>query len=213
MSRFELPAGEHAALATRVRERLRARMNATRRALPKPALAARSQLITERLLALPWLREARSVASFWPLLERGEVDLRALDAQLESRGVARFYPFMTPTERGFTTGFRRISSAAELVRRQQTFCEPPPEAEAATAGAVDLVLVPALAVTPSGHRLGFGSGFYDVTLPEFCPPARSLCVAFSFQVVPELPCEPHDVACDAVLTDTAWYEPGSEPSR
>ena len=66
---------------------------------------------------------------------------------------------------------------------------------------VDLIVVPALAVAPTGHRLGYGGGFYDVMLPDFCPPATAVVVAFDFQLVAELPAEPHDVACALVVTD------------
>ncbi len=198
---------EHAELAERVRKRLRERMDKTRRALPEAVVAARSAKVVERLLALPWLIEARSVALFWPLPGRREVDLRPLDAALLERGVARYYPFMDPSERGVTTGFRRIDRREQLVRRGRSFAEPPPDAPTARAGDIDLVVVPALAVSPDGHRLGFGTGFYDVTLPDFCPPARSVAVAFSFQVLVEVPAAPHDVACDLVVTDQHLLDP------
>jgi len=61
--------------------------------------------------------------------------------------------------------------------------------------------VPALAVASSGHRLGYGSGFYDATLPDFCPPALSIVVAYDFQLLAELPVSAHDIACDIVVTD------------
>jgi 5-formyltetrahydrofolate cyclo-ligase len=61
--------------------------------------------------------------------------------------------------------------------------------------------VPALAVSSAGHRLGYGVGFDDATLPDFCPPAASLIVAFDFQLLAELPTLDHDFACDLVVTD------------
>jgi 5-formyltetrahydrofolate cyclo-ligase len=66
---------------------------------------------------------------------------------------------------------------------------------------VDLVLVPALAVAPSGHRLGYGAGFYDSLLPDVCPPAKALAVAYDFQLLVEVPTLPHDVPCDFIVTD------------
>jgi 5-formyltetrahydrofolate cyclo-ligase len=64
-----------------------------------------------------------------------------------------------------------------------------------------LVVVPALAVAATGHRLGYGGGFYDAMLPDFCPPAIAVVVAFDFQLVAELPAEPHDVQCGVIVTD------------
>ncbi len=49
--------------------------------------------------------------------------------------------------------------------------EPDPGVPAAKAGDIDLIVVPALAAALTGHRIGAGSGFYDVTLRDF--PTRS----------------------------------------
>ncbi len=69
-------------------------------------------------------------------------------------------------------------------------------------------MVPALAVTDTDHRLGYGRGFYDVTLPDFCPPALSVVVAFDFQLLAELPVLEHDVACEVVVTDARVIRAG-----
>lgn len=187
-------------LARGVKKQLRARMRATRRALPAPALSARSARITRHLEALEVFQNARAVGLFWPM-PGGEVDLRPLDASLAKRGVARYYPFMDPSETGFTTGFRRIAEQSELELRGRGFLEPPRGAETARAGALDVVLVPALAATPDGHRLGYGKGFYDATLPDVCPPAIAIVVVYKFQLLAEFPVESHDYRCDLVVTD------------
>lgn len=207
MSRLELNAGELNDFTRRVKKQLRVRMRATRRALPATAVAARSSRIIQALNGIEAFRRADAVALFWPMAGRGEVDLRALDHELDQRGVARYYPFMDPKGEGFTTGFRRIEEPEQLTLRGQKFAEPPPDAKVAARGDVDVVLVPALAVTPEGHRLGQGVGFYDATLPDLTPPALTIIVGFSFQLLGELPLEPHDFACDAVVTDQEVIEP------
>lgn len=178
-----------------------------RRALPPSAVALRSAKIVERLLALECVQRARAVASFWPISGEAEVDLRALDTELARRGIERYFPFMDPTEGGHVTGFRRIEHTGELSSQGKQFMEPPRAAPRAERGSVDVVLVPALAVTIDGHRLGYGSGFYDATLPDVCPPALCVAVAYSFQLIAELPVEPHDVACDLVVTDREALDP------
>jgi 5-formyltetrahydrofolate cyclo-ligase len=196
-----------ASLGQRAKKQLRARLSATRRALPAAAALARSTRIVAALERLDPVRNARTVALFWPMEGRSEVDLRAFDQGLEQRGVGRYFPFMDPNETGFTTGFRRIQHSGELQRRGRPFAEPPREAAPARRGDVDVVLVPALGVTPEGHRLGFGSGFYDATLPDLAPPALTIIVAFSFQLLGELFIEPHDFACDLVVTDAGIFDP------
>jgi 5-formyltetrahydrofolate cyclo-ligase len=196
----------------KARRQLRARMRSIRGALPKAAVKARSDQIVERLLALPCLERAAHVGSFWPLEHNSEVDLRELDAALAARGTARYYPFMDPRSDGqgplsFTTGFRRIESTASLAERGRGFAEPPPDGAPAARGDLDVILVPALVATPDGARLGYGAGFYDATLPDFRPPALAIIVAFSFQLVGELPLFEHDVCCDGVVTDAEVFDP------
>ena len=66
----------------------------------------------------------------------------------------------------------------------------------------DVVLVPGLAFTPRGDRLGQGGGWYDRFLPGIRPGCVTVGVAFAEQVVDHLPTEPHDVVLDHVVVDT-----------
>jgi 5-formyltetrahydrofolate cyclo-ligase len=61
------------------------------------------------------------------------------------------------------------------------------------------VVVPGLAFTPGGHRLGYGGGYYDRLLCRRSCPAVGL--AFESQVVPGLPLHPGDEALDAIATE------------
>lgn len=67
----------------------------------------------------------------------------------------------------------------------------------AVAGA-SLVLVPALAVSVSGVRLGKGQGHYDRSLPLVNAPL--VAVVRDCEVLEEVPAEPHDVRMNGVLT-------------
>jgi len=62
----------------------------------------------------------------------------------------------------------------------------------------DLVLVPGLAFTIEGARLGRGGGHYDRFL-RTCP-ATTIGVCFAEQLVDELPLETHDICVSAVIT-------------
>jgi 5-formyltetrahydrofolate cyclo-ligase len=77
----------------------------------------------------------------------------------------------------------------------------------------DVVLVPGVAFSHDAHRLGFGAGYYDHTL-EFWAAAglrhsiHCLGLAYDFQLVTELPREPHDHVLDYVVTEENIFKKG-----
>jgi 5-formyltetrahydrofolate cyclo-ligase len=180
---------------------LRQRLGSLRAALPAGAIAARSGAACARLAALPAMAGARSVALYAAIASRRELDLGHLDGELRSRGVEVYYPFLDRTGSNGRTGFRRTATLNDLCLREHRFPEPPADAQEAAPGSLDVIVVPALGFDPRGHRLGYGAGWYDVTLPEHAPPAVTVVAGFDFQLLVEIPNEPHDVACQVVVTD------------
>jgi 5-formyltetrahydrofolate cyclo-ligase len=191
-----------AEITERAKKQIRSRMRSLRGAHPPAALAERNGRIVERLRTLPALVQARSVACFWPMTDRHEVDLRPFDAYLREQGKRVYYPGLAGGDGApVRTCMRLTRSTDELVVRGGRFAEPPREAPEAERGDVDLLVVPALAVAANGHRIGYGAGFYDAALPDFRPPALAVVIAYDFQLLAEVPAEPHDVPCDIVVTD------------
>ncbi len=182
----------------KVKAELRKRLRGVRKTTPLEACELRSAALVARLEAHPAVMSARSIALFWPIVSKHEVDLRALDASLRSRGVRIAYPAIDADTNVMT--FRFVDDASQLAEKGFGFSEPALDAPEATA--LDVVIVPAIAVDPTGHRIGYGAGYYDRTLPRFAPPAVSIAVAFDWQLVAEVPAMPDDVRCAAVVTDT-----------
>lgn len=65
----------------------------------------------------------------------------------------------------------------------------------------DVVVVPGLAFTVAGDRLGQGGGWYDRFLAEVGAGCTTIGVCFAEQVLDTLPVEPHDIVVDHVVTD------------
>jgi 5-formyltetrahydrofolate cyclo-ligase len=65
---------------------------------------------------------------------------------------------------------------------------------------LDVVVVPGLAFTPDGKRLGQGGGHFDRFLVRLRGDCLRIGVAFREQLVDELPTSSHDIAVDAVIT-------------
>lgn len=189
-------------------------MQALRLAVPASARARRSAGIVERVLSLDEVVSARGIALFAPMGEKGEIDLGPLDAAARAHGKRVYYPRLSeaPSE-----GAPRVpgldgdlaeASLDELVPSGRGFLAPPAEARGAMRGDVDVIVVPALAVSELGHRLGYGSGYYDRILPVYRPPACAITVAYDFQLIAELPVLDGDAACDIVVTDARVLRPG-----
>jgi 5-formyltetrahydrofolate cyclo-ligase len=70
-----------------------------------------------------------------------------------------------------------------------------------------VVLVPALAVDRSGHRLGRGGGSYDRALTRVKGGRPVLAVVHDEEVLDAIPVEHHDVSVDGALTPSGllWF--------
>ena len=64
---------------------------------------------------------------------------------------------------------------------------------------LDGFLVPGLAFSKKGERIGRGKGFYDRTLAQVSGLKVGVC--YSYQLFSELPTEDHDVKMDIVVSD------------
>jgi 5-formyltetrahydrofolate cyclo-ligase len=196
MSESRLPPDD--VIRVRVKGELRKRLRGLRMTMPGDACAKRSGRIVERLASDVNVLAAKSIALFWPIVEKHEIDLRPLDESLRARGVAIAYPAIDPETRLMTF---RFAAPGDLDERGFGFREPALTAREATRGDLDVIIVPAIALDPTGHRIGYGAGFYDRTIPRFAPPAICIGVAYDFQLVAEVPFTQHDVPLPFVVTD------------
>jgi len=201
---MEIDAEAETVLRFRAKAVLRQRARALRNTIPEGAIKERSQQIVAALLGIPEVAGARSVALFYPIEGRNEVDLRPLDAELRAKGVKIAYPTIDPETRVMT--FRFVVETEAMEERGFGFREPAADAE--DASELDVVVVPALQIDGSGHRIGYGAGYYDRTLPRYCPPAIAIGVAFDFQLVAEVPVTQGDVAVSMVVTDQRVFRVG-----
>ncbi|MBN4667252.1 5-formyltetrahydrofolate cyclo-ligase [Pandoraea nosoerga] len=69
----------------------------------------------------------------------------------------------------------------------------------------DLLLVPCVGFTRDGLRLGYGGGFYDRTLHSMTPPPQTLGIAYDALEIEHLDAEAHDLALDAIVTESATF--------
>jgi 5-formyltetrahydrofolate cyclo-ligase len=67
----------------------------------------------------------------------------------------------------------------------------------------DILLVPLAAFDRKGNRIGYGAGYYDMTINRLreLKAIVAVGIAYAAQEVPEVPVTPHDARLDLVLTE------------
>ena len=133
------------------------------------------------------------VAGYHPI--RDEADPRLLVSALAARGHALALPCVASAQAALV--FRSWKVGDVLMPNAWGIAEPLATAPQVTPA---VVLVPLLAFDATGHRLGYGGGYYDRTiaaLPGLC----SIGIAYAGQEVSAVPREPHDHALDMLVTE------------
>ena len=173
-----------------VRDRLVTQRN--RRALAD--VVAAGSAIAEHLLAAPEVRRAATVAAYVSVGR--EPGTHELIEAVRGSGRHVILPRLLPD---LDLDWARHSG--DLQRASRGLLEPTGESLGREAIATaDVVLVPGLAVDPSGHRLGRGGGSYDRALGRV-PVGTFVCVLlYDDEVLPEVPVEPHDRPVTHVCT-------------
>ena len=118
-----------------------------------------------------------------------EFDVTLVFRMLKRFGWRLFTPCWQEMIKTYVMG--EMSSETELVPGPRGILQPK-EFVPVDPGAIDVWLVPGLAFTKDGKRLGYGGGWYDRLLAAARPDARIIGVGFSCQLVDELPVEAHD---------------------
>ncbi|WP_051331045.1 5-formyltetrahydrofolate cyclo-ligase [Aneurinibacillus terranovensis] len=71
---------------------------------------------------------------------------------------------------------------------------------------IDVIIMPGVAFTKRGERIGYGGGYYDRFLSRFpeVPPLFAAC--YQMQIVSDMACEPHDIRMQKIVTEEAEYD-------
>jgi 5-formyltetrahydrofolate cyclo-ligase len=174
---------------------LRRQALAGRDAIPAPERAAAAETIAARAfpVAIP---TGAIVSGFSPL--KSEINPVPLMRRLADAGAKLALPVVA-------------GKGKPLIMRAWSFGEPldagvwgirQPRQEAAEV-APDILIVPLLAFDRSGHRLGYGAGYYDMTINALRArkPITAIGIAFAAQEITSVPTTPRDARLDLVLTE------------
>jgi len=187
-------------IAPSVKQVLRKRIIAQREQLPAETRSAHSAAIAERLLQLPEYRQAGTVLGYMNFGSEFASELWVDGVLAEGKRLALpkvnhhtnhldLY-WVDDPENQLAAGLWGIREP--VVERCEKLAAP---------DEVEFILLPGVAFTRDGARLGYGGGYYDKLLADTAQRPTLVAAAFALQVVESLPQEPYDIKVGWVVTE------------
>ena len=169
---------------------LRREIGAKKRAMSAEEIERASARLAEKFFQTELYRQAKAIYGYLSYNQEVRTEPILRRAQADGKRVA------VPKVYGGEMRFLWLDDLQQVAPGTYGIPEPIADGPVAMDEAA-LVLMPGLAFDPEGHRLGYGGGFYDRFLAAEPHPTLALC--YDFQLLPQLPTQPHDILVDAVL--------------
>jgi 5-formyltetrahydrofolate cyclo-ligase len=177
------------------KEELRRQAIIRRDAVPADVRQAAAKAIAERQFPFA-IVPGVIVSGFMPL--KSEINPLPLMEKLAGQGARLALPVVAG--RGEPLVMRQWAWGEPLASGVWGIREPKPDAPEVEP---DILLVPLLAFDRAGHRIGYGAGYYDMTIAGFRAKklVTAVGIAFAAQEIPVVPATPRDARLDLVLTE------------
>jgi 5-formyltetrahydrofolate cyclo-ligase len=177
------------------KKKMREATLAQRDALPPEVRAAAAETIAARGLPIE-VKQGAVVSGFMPI--KSEINPLPLMKKLAGSGAQLALPRIAG--RGQPLSMRAWAVGDPFERGQWGIREPQASAPEVVP---DIVLAPLAAFDRKGHRLGYGAGYYDMTIrrARSSKPVTVIGLAFSLQEFPDVPVTERDELLDFVLTE------------
>jgi 5-formyltetrahydrofolate cyclo-ligase len=168
---------------------------ARRETMPPEARAAAAETVAAR--PLPVAVPAGAIVSGYSPI-RGEINPVPLLRRFMEAGARLALPAIAG--RGKPLIMRAWTFGGPLARGQWGIKEPPAEAAEVFP---DILVVPLAAFDRRGFRIGYGAGYYDMTINALrkMKPAIAIGIAYAVQEVSDIPTHERDARLDFVLTE------------
>ncbi|MBI3702802.1 MAG: 5-formyltetrahydrofolate cyclo-ligase [Rhizobiales bacterium] len=168
---------------------------ALRDALPPAERQAAAETIAARPFPLA-IKPSLIVSGFMPL--KSEISPLPLMKKLAEQGAQLALPAIAG--RGKPLIMRAWKFGDPFKAGQWGIREPLPEALQVDP---DILIVPLACFDRAGHRIGYGAGYYDMTIAALRAkkPVVAIGIAFAAQEIPQVPATERDARLDLVLTE------------
>jgi 5-formyltetrahydrofolate cyclo-ligase len=177
---------------------LRQRILARRDAVESADRKRNSAIITQKLLALPAYQKANVLAAYASF--GSELDTSEFLVNVLADGKQLLLPRINRPQHALE--LRQVTDLrGDLVAGVWGIQEPAERCPIVAPALVNFMLVPGVAFTEQGARLGYGGGYYDRLLARLNASAARIAGAFELQMVNELPETQHDQRINYVVTE------------
>lgn len=179
---------------------LRKEMKEKLLSIPKPLFEHNSYLIAQSLQEDPFWVSANTIGV--TLSNFPEVDTYQIIRRAWEHGKRVVVPKCSPKEKKMD--FRQLKQFNQLESVYYGLFEPiEPLTFLVKPDEIDLLIVPGLAFDKKGFRVGFGGGYYDRFLEAYN--GHTLSLAFSKQIVDQIPKESHDIPIEKIITEEGSF--------
>uniref|UniRef100_A0A7S3QMX2 5-formyltetrahydrofolate cyclo-ligase n=2 Tax=Dunaliella tertiolecta TaxID=3047 RepID=A0A7S3QMX2_DUNTE len=183
--------------------------------MPQDQMEAESAAIARHVLDAPFFSNSQNLGIYVHCARLREVDTSALLQSAMASGKRCYVPVVEDKESNMKLlHLDALSSLVSvppfgILEPPSTYASGEPRVDVLQDGApLDVLLLPGLGFDTSGNRLGRGGGYYDKALERLMQRAQDLGreppllvgLAYSCQVVPEVPVDKHDKKVDVLVT-------------
>jgi 5-formyltetrahydrofolate cyclo-ligase len=157
----------------------------------------KDEIIKGKLLSLQEFKTAGTIAFYVSFAS--EVDTKALIDEALATGKRVVVPVIVEDNLEMCEIESREADLAEgpcgILQPDKCRNKPFPKDQ------IDLIIVPGVAFSKAGARLGRGRGFYDRFLKSLPRRIKRIGLAYDLQIIEDLPTTPHDIPVDVVITN------------
>ena len=155
-----------------------------------------SKNIQKSLKRINEFKNAQKIGAYYPI--DSEILTQDIIQELLSNGKDVFLPKVIEDN----LEFRKILDFSSLEKGRFGILEPKEDCQ--KDNSLDVILVPTVAISPKGVRLGYGHGYYDRFLAKNKPTTISLTL--EKQIVKNIPKEEHDIIIDWIVTEDRIFQ-------
>ena len=150
-----------------------------------------SKEIQDNLRKVDFFRSAKSIGAYYSI--GSEVQTQDILQEILNAGKQLALPKVVKND----LVFKKITSFSDLQQGNFSVMEPKEKCESVKN--LDVIIIPAIALTRDGFRLGYGFGYFD----RFLHGKKSKIIALSYakQIVKSFPRDDHDVKINCIVTE------------